>query len=221
MTYSRFVRWLKIGLPLVALAILSAVFLLPKEKGFDGGLIYSTAALVALGEGMTVDNPRFTGATKQGEPFVVSADNAVPDGPDPTLIVLAAPRASFDQAERSVSLAAREGKLRPKDQILQLSGHVRLETTDGYVVETNWVEADIRAGAVRAPGKVRAMGPGGAIEAGSFRAERPGGVSAEAGAANGLSQGDRFWFENGVKVTYAPRAGAPEGDAPRNTGADQ
>lgn len=211
MTYSRFVRWLKIGLPLIALAILSAVFLLPKDRGFDAGLIYSTADLVALGEGMTVSNPRFTGATKAGEPFVVAADNAVPDGPDPEQIVLARPRASIDQKDRSIVLTAREGELRPKDQRLELSGDVRVETTDGFTVRTNWVEADVRRGEIRAPGAVTAKGPQGEIRAGSFRAERADSNEEESPAANqGLPSTSRFWFENGVKVTYAP---APRGAA--------
>lgn len=211
MTYSRFVRWLKIGLPLIALAILSAVFLLPRERSFDGGLIYSTADLIALGEGMNVDNPRFSGSTEKGEPFVVSADSAVPDGPDPEQIVLHAPRAALDLADRSLTLTAEGGELSPKTHRLELSGAVRLVTTDGYVVETAWVEADVRKGALRAPGRIRAEGPRGSIEAGSFRAERSTGGGGEGDAApGGLSKGDRFWFENGVKVTYAP---APAGGA--------
>lgn len=222
MTYSRFVRWLKLGLPLIALAILSAVFLLPKDRGFDSGLIYSTADLIALGEGMTVDNPRFTGATQAGEPFVVAADNAVPDGPDPTQIVLARPRASLDQADRSIVLTAREGELRPKAHLLELSGDVRLDTTDGWQVRANWVEADVKRGIVRAPGKVRAEGPQGAIEAGSFRAERGGADAEGAPAANqGLSSEARFWFENGVKVTYAPRPRGEAEDASEETGAKE
>ncbi|MGG7566856.1 LPS export ABC transporter periplasmic protein LptC [Rhodovulum sp. DZ06] len=222
MTYSRFVRWLKLGLPLIALAILSAVFLLPKDRAFDGGLIYSTADLIALGEGMNVDNPRFTGTTEAGEPFVVAADNAVPDGPNPSQIVLARPRASIDQDDRSISLTAREGELRPKAHLLELSGDVRLDTTDGWQVRTNWVEADIKRGIVRAPGKVRAEGPQGAIEAGSFRAEQGGTGDLGAPAANqGLSSDARFWFENGVKVTYAPRPRGEAAGASETRGAEE
>ncbi|MFT6773807.1 MAG: lipopolysaccharide export system protein LptC [Paracoccaceae bacterium] len=222
MNYSRAVRWLKIGLPLLALGLLSAVFLLPRDTGFDGGLIYSTADLLKLGEGLTVSNPRFTGTTEKGEPFVVSAVAAIPDGPDPTLVTLDAPRAEIDQSGRSITLTSAAGSLRPKDNTLALTGGVTLVTSDGYRVTTDRIEANIKDGAMRAPGPVRAVGPQGAIEAGSFRAERApktkpdagsltDGQPAEPPAATGaLSVGDRIWFENRVKVTYAP--------APRRTG---
>jgi lipopolysaccharide export system protein LptC len=233
MTYSRAVRWLKIGLPLLALLLLSAVFLLPRDKGFDVGLIYSTADLLALGEGLTVSNPRFTGSTEAGEPFIVTAVAAVPDGPDPSLVTLEAPRAEIEQAGRLITLTAATGVLRPKESRLALSGGVMLVTSDGYRVSTDRIEADIKAGALTAPGPVRARGPQGAIEAGSFRAERglrpdPGaGLDAgpdadpsadpSAPAASGaLPAGDRIWFENRVKVTYAPvprLAGGVDGGA--------
>lgn len=210
MNYSKAVRWLKIGLPLLALGLLSAVFLLPRDHGFDGGLIYSTADLLALGEGLTVSNPRFTGTTEEGEPFVVSATTATPDGPDPEEVVLASPEATIDQDARSVVLTATTGTLLPKKSLLTLSGAVTLVTSDGYEVTTAHVNANIKTGTLDAPGPVHAVGPQGAIEAGSFRAERA--PRADAGAApaatTGLPVGDRIWFENRVKVTYAP---APRG----------
>jgi lipopolysaccharide export system protein LptC len=213
MTYSKFVRWFKIGLPLLALGLLSAVFLLPRDNGFDGGLIYSTADLLALGEGLTVSNPRFTGTTEEGEPFVVSAVTATPDGPDPKEVVLASPEAKVDLDGRSVVLTAATGTLLPKESRLSLSGGVTLITSDGYKVTTDAVDANIKSGALDAPGAVRAVGPQGAIEAGSFRAERAPKVKAGAtpAATKDLSVGDRIWFENRVKVTYAP---APEAAMP-------
>ena len=56
--YSRAVRWLKIGLPLLALALLSTIFLVPREVSFEGGLVYTSADLLALGEGLAVTRPR-------------------------------------------------------------------------------------------------------------------------------------------------------------------
>lgn len=209
MTYSKIVRWLKIGLPLLALGLLSAVFLLPRDHGFDGGLIYSTADLLALGEGLTVSNPRFTGTTEEGEPFVVSATSATPDGPDPEKVVLASPEATVDQDARSVVLTAVTGTLLPKESRLMLSGDVMLVTSDGYKVTTGYVDANIKTGALDAPGPVRAVGPQGAIEAGSFRAVRA--DRAAPAATTGLPVGDRIWFENRVKVTYAPAPRGPGG----------
>ena len=201
--YSVVVRWLKIGLPILALALLSALFLWPRETGFKGGLSYSTTDLIALGEGMTVSNPRFTGATEAGEPFEVRADSATPDGPDPTEVALDAVSARISQNDgREVALTAAEGALRPKDNTISLQGQVEIATSDGYVVETERVEADMRARTLVAPGEVRAEGPRGSIRAGSFRAARIGADDPE-----GRAPGDYFWFEDRVRVTYAPADG--------------
>ncbi|MEC9432264.1 MAG: LPS export ABC transporter periplasmic protein LptC [Pseudomonadota bacterium] len=218
--YSRLVRWLKIGLPLLALALLSSLFLIPQDKVFEGGLVYSTADLISLGEGLQVTNPRIEGATAAGEPFVVEADSATPDGPDPSLVELARVRGAFEQgageAAREIRLTAETGRLRPREQALSLSGAVRLETSDGYVVTTDRVSADLRAGRAEAPGPVRAEGPQGSIEAGSFRAERgphgagaAGGDGADPAAAaeaklGAPRPGDYLWFENGVRVVWKP-----------------
>jgi lipopolysaccharide export system protein LptC len=208
--YSRLVRGLKIGLPLLALALLSAIFLLPREHEFEGGLVYSDADLLKLGEGLSVTSPRIEGATAEGEPFVVEAKRATPDGPDPSQVDLEQVRAAVDRPERRITLQAARGSLRPRDQTLSLQGEVRLETSDGYRVETDAISADLENGEARAPGPVRAEGPQGVIEAGAFRARR---VEAEAGAAEdaelgGLPPGDYLWFEDGVRVRWTPEAAA-------------
>jgi lipopolysaccharide export system protein LptC len=204
--YSRVVRGLKVGLPLLALALLSAIFLLPREQAFDGGLVYTDADLLALGEGLAVENPRIEGATTDGEPFVVEADRAVPDSPDPAQVDLEDVRATFAQDGRRIRLSARAGTLRPRDQTLALEGDVRLETSDGYRVETEAIRADLAAGSAVSPGRVLAEGPQGSIEAGAFRARRvrelPEGEAPE--ALDGLSPGDYLWFEKGVRVRWRP-----------------
>jgi len=207
--YSRLVRRLKIGLPLLALALLSAIFLLPGRNDLDLGLVYSSADLIKLGEGLSVSRPRIEGSTAQGEPFVVEAEMATPDGPDPTLVELDAVRAAFTQAEgRRIDIAAAHGALKPKAQALALDGSVTLTTSDGYEVTTERVEADLKSGAAVAPGPVSAKGPAGSIDSGSFRARRiEAGRETEGSETLGdLPPGDYLWFENGVRVTWKPTA---------------
>ncbi|MEM6439323.1 MAG: LPS export ABC transporter periplasmic protein LptC [Pseudomonadota bacterium] len=204
--YSRFVRRLKIGLPLLALALMSALFLIPRETRFDGGLVYTSADLLALGEGLAVTSPSIAGATEAGEPFVVEAERAVPDGPDPSQVELEDVRGAFEQAEgREITLAASTGVLRPKDQTLALSGDVRLDTSDGYAVRTQSVEADLNAGSVMAPGPVSAIGPAGSIEAGRFHARRIEEGDAAAPELGETAPGDYLWFEGGVTVRWVPQ----------------
>ncbi|MDF2233437.1 LPS export ABC transporter periplasmic protein LptC [Albimonas sp. CAU 1670] len=205
--YSRLVRRLKIGLPLLALALLSAIFLLPGRDDLDLGLIYSSADLIQLGEGLSVSNPRIEGSTAQGEPFVVEAERATPDGPDPKLVELDAVRAAFTQAEgRRITVAAAHGSLRPKDQLLALDGAVTMTTSDGYEVTTDRIEANLKAGEASAPGPVSARGPAGSIESGSFRARRVEAGEPGSDTLGDAEPGDYLWFENGVRVTWTPAA---------------
>ncbi|MEM1314739.1 MAG: LPS export ABC transporter periplasmic protein LptC [Pseudomonadota bacterium] len=208
--YTRVVRLLKIGLPLVALALMSALFLIPRETRFEGGLVYTSADLLALGEGLAVTSPSIAGATEAGEPFVVEAERAVPDGPDPTRVDLEIVLGAYQQAEgREITVAARTGVLRPKDQTLSLEGDVRLDTSDGYAVRMDVVEADLRAGSIVSSGPVSARGPAGSIEAGSFRARRIDAPDADAAAVElgDASPGDYLWFEDGVTVRWVPQDG--------------
>jgi lipopolysaccharide export system protein LptC len=201
------VRGLKIALPLLALALLSSIFLWPRETRFEGGLVYTSADLVALGEGLAVTRPRIAGATEAGEPFVVTAERATPDGPDPETVELDDVRAEFMQGEgREIVLAAASGALRPKAETLSLSGDVALDTSDGYRVRTDRVEADLGAGELVAPGPVTAEGPRGSITAGSFRARRVAapGTGGEEAPLGALPPGDYLWFEGGVRVTWTP-----------------
>lgn len=212
--YSRAVRGLKIALPLIALALLSAIFLLPGRNDLDLGLVYSTADLVKLGEGLSVSRPRIEGSTARGEPFVVEADMATPDGPDPKLIGLDGVRAAFTQAEgREIRVESGDGELRPKAQTLALGGGVVMTTSDGYRVTTDRVEADLKKGEAVAPGPVKAAGPAGSIESGSFRALRVEApkdgntaASTEGSALGAVPPGDYLWFENGVRVIWTPGA---------------
>lgn len=204
--YTRLVRGLKIALPLLALALLSSLFLLPRETRFDGGMIADSADLLALAQGLEVTRPRISGATAAGEPFSVTAARAVPDAPDPEEVRLDTLRAEVVQAEgRTVRLAAAEGALRPKARTLSLSGGVAVDTSDGWRVRTARVEADLAAGTLTAPGPVRAEGPSGAIEAGRLVARRAEGAATDDGDALGAGGlGDYLRFDGGVRVRWTP-----------------
>ena len=196
--YSSLVRWLKIGLPLAALALLAAIFLIPRDGAFRGEPLPQEMEIALINEGLTVTNPSFRGATSAGEPFRVDAARAIPDKPDPELVRLETISARIDMLDgRRVELLSDHGSLAPKTQRLTLSGGVRVTTSDGYVVTTESAEADVKAGTLRAPGRVEATGPQGGVTAGSFRAERP---------ADGEGP-EILWFENRVKVVFRPSQG--------------
>lgn len=196
--YSRLVALMKVALPLGAVALIAAIFLSARDRG-DLTDIFTPEELARLGAGLRLDNPRFAGVTDKGEPFVVRADWALPDSAMPRVIELEEPRGEIDLNDgRTVRVRAETGLLDRAAETATLRGSVRLETSDGYLIETGHVGVDLEERTARAPGTVTASGPRGTVEAGSMRARSgPGGI------ADG-----QIWFENGVRLVFIPREAA-------------
>ncbi|MEO1000280.1 MAG: LPS export ABC transporter periplasmic protein LptC [Pseudomonadota bacterium] len=206
--YSRFVRMLRIGLPLVALALLSTLFLFERDDTI-GGIVFSRADLAALGAGMRLTEPRIAGMTEKGEPFLVTADWALPDGPDPDEITLQGIEAEIDMADgRKVRLTSDRALLLRRDETLTLFDNIRMTSSDGYVVTTERATAHMATGRIEVTSPVLARGPLGQISADRFRAER----APEEGDGAGGTAGDKVWFEGRVRLIYLP-GGDAEGSA--------
>lgn len=196
--YSRLVALMKVALPIGALALIAAIFLSARDHG-DLTDIFTPEELAQLGAGLRLDNPRFAGVTDKGEPFVVRADWALPDSAMPRVIELEAPVGEIELNDgRTVSVEAATGLLDRVAETASLRGGVRLESSDGYLIETDRIRVDLGARTARAPGAVSVSGPRGSIEASSMRARS---------GPGGIAEG-QIWFENGVSLVFIPREAA-------------
>ncbi|MEL6582473.1 MAG: hypothetical protein AAFQ36_01455 [Pseudomonadota bacterium] len=74
--YSRIVRFLRISLPLLAILLMSTIFLVGNDPEMDE--FSEVFADIAEGELMRqgVEGPRFSGLNREGEPFVIRALSA-------------------------------------------------------------------------------------------------------------------------------------------------
>lgn len=195
--YSRTVAWMKVLLPLGAVAVIAALFLSAQKKG-DLADIFTAEELITLGAGLRLDNPRFAGVTEQGEPFAIRADWALPDSAMPRLIDLERPKGEIEMKDgRTIAVSADSGRMRREQKILVLEGGVVLDTSDGYRVETELIEIDLAANTANGPGPVTGTGPLGEIQAGSFRAS----------AGKGGERNGQIWFENRVRLVFIPDTG--------------
>ncbi len=187
---SGIVRFLKVALPLAALGLVAALFLASRSDLGRGVSVSSIDFDVT--EGLRLSEPRFTGATNDGKPFVVTAEWALPDGPYPDRVGLGPMRGEIEMdAERRVTLTAQGGELRPKLNTMRLDGGVAVETTDGYRMTATGADIDMKAQTLAAEGPVAVSGPAGEIDAGSMRAER-------------RDESHTIWFENRVRVRIDP-----------------
>ncbi len=201
--YSRGVAWMKVVLPLGAVAVMSALFLSAQKTG-DLTEIFTAEELVTLGAGLRLDNPRFAGVTERGEPFAIRADWALPDSAMPRLIDLERPEGEIEMSDgRTIAAKATSGRMHREKKILVLEGGVVLDTSDGYHIETDLIEFDLDAKTANAPGPMSGTGPRGQIDAGSFRA-----AAGEDGGG-----GRKIWFENRVRLVFIPGKGSAKGPA--------
>jgi lipopolysaccharide export system protein LptC len=190
---SRMVRQLKIVLAIAAILLVGTIFMFGRERAvvFDAE---QAANLALLGAGLKLDNPRFSGVTEDGDPFVVTADWALPDGATPDRVDLEMPVGELHLPdERVVTVRAAAGELFRSDDRLNLMGDVIFETSDGFRARMPRIELDLASKVAVAPARLRATSPRGSIEADRMRMVR--------GAEPGSST---VRFEGDVRVNWQP-----------------
>ena len=202
---SRIVAILKVGLPLVALGMLSALFLIQTDDGVRGGaVIFSEGDLEALGSGLRVSNPTLTGTTEGNDRFRFTADLVIPDAAPPTRASMTALSGEMELRDGlTIALTAAGGELEIATQRLALDGSVRIATSDGYQMQSEAMMLDLGAGVLEARQAVETEGPLGRIDSGSLRI-----------APRGPDHSDSaqlISFGNGVRLIYHPPAKPIEG----------
>ncbi len=184
------VRFLKLALPLAALALIVAVFVAPRD---DLSLDFADFDF-DFRDGLRLEQPRFSGADAAGRPFRVTAEWALPDAPDPERIELGPVDGEMlADDDRRIRLRADGGVIEPKARRLTLAGEVTVETEDGWTLSAPSARADLRDETVVAEGPVTGSGPSGALEAGAMRAAREDGR-------------DYIRFDGGVRLRIDPGA---------------
>jgi lipopolysaccharide export system protein LptC len=200
--YSRVVAVLKVGLPLIAAAMLAGLFLISDDGRQGGELVFSPADLAALGAGMRVTRPVFSGVTEGMDRFRFTAEEVTPDAAPPTRATITALSGHIDFADgRGVDLRADGGAIDLEDQRLTLEGAVQAATADGYAFTADRVEIDLRGGGLVATGRVAGDGPMGRIDAARLTVAD----------GEGPAETRRFLFERDVRLVYHPAAGPGPG----------
>lgn len=206
--YSRFVAILKVGLPLIAVAMLAGLFLNSEARRGGGELVFSPADLALLGEGMRVTGPVFSGVTDAQDRFRFTADAVTPDAAPPTRAGIETLTGVIDFANgQKMDISARGGEIEIESRKMTLRGAVRVETSDGYVFSADVARLDFAAGDLSAEGAVSGDGPIGRIDAGRLTVSPPSGERADR----------TFLFQDNVRVVYDPPAVPAPAPAPAPT----
>jgi lipopolysaccharide export system protein LptC len=190
--HSRLIAWAKIVLPLLALGLLSTIFLLSDRREPMETVPFAEA----LQDGETtregISGPQYAGKTTRGDLLTMSATRARPQ-PDGSILAedLTAAMRLIDGGE--ILLDALSATLPEDSQTARLQGGVRIRSSAGYVLDTEALTTALDRIEAESLGPVSGAGPLGTLEAGRMRITAPGG--------DGSVQ---LLFTEGVKLVYQP-----------------
>lgn len=191
--HSQLVGWAKIILPLCALALLSTLFLFARSANTPDEAALAQAAEIAREQRVTA--PQFSGVTENGDIIVISAKSAQPDSVRADTVQVDDMRLRLDATDGEfVEVTATRGEVDGRAGVASFLGLARLETSNGYVMETNGLIAELDTGRVISDGVLEIRAPFGTLTAGQVTFQNP-----------PESAGLQILFTNGVRLLYTPQ----------------
>lgn len=196
-TYSRIVAWLKVLLPVLALVLLSTMFLISRTIDPTRAIPIAGKNFAELVRDQRISEPKFSGVTEDGAAFTFTAESARPDPSGLDRFTADNAAAQIDTPDGgSIDILASEALFDGKANTITLTGGVLAITSTQYTIRTDGLTAAIDATSVVTSGDVFVEGPLGQFVAGSAVMERQGG-----------EEGPYLLvFKDGVDLIYEPKA---------------
>jgi len=193
-TYSRVVAWVKVILPLLALALLSTLFLFSRTPDPNRAIPFAEVDVEELAREQSLGNPRFASTMSDGREVIFTAHRVVPRLTNPNVLDATTIEARIDlNADSVLLIVAGNGLFDLRGEAADLSGAVQMTTSTGFRLNTDTLHFDMGASSADAPGEVEITGPGLTLTAGSMR------ISTVDGS-------DVVHFNDGVRVLYDPES---------------
>ncbi len=198
--YSRFVTWAKITLPLMALTLVSSLFLFSRSNEQGETLRFSDGELRELTRNEGILQPRLAGVTASGIAIELSADSADQGVETDNSTALRGLSAHFKftdglKIDAVAGLALVDGL----DLNVKLSENVELAGSNGYRATSSGLVFALDRLDIRSTGSVSAEFPQGILQAGHMQIKE---VQSEDPQKSGLYV---VVFNEGVKMVYTPK----------------
>lgn len=192
-THTRVVTWLKIALPLLALAILSTLFLVAESVNPDKAIPYADVDVEKILREQGITKPSFGGVTADGVAVALTADAVRPGQDNRERLTGTELSATLDLPRGTqIKIDSPEGIIDAATRQAILQGGARLESSDGLVVETDRIVTALDEAKAVSDGAITATGPAGDLRAGRME----------------LSKGETGYllvFKDGVRLIYQPQ----------------
>lgn len=190
--HRRRVAWLKVALPVAAAGCIAAIFV---SLVFNGRP--TSDARPGTAPAIEMEAPVLSGFSQTGKAYELKADRSVQTREG--IIELTGIQGHMELDDGTVALTARSGRVQQETQHASVEGGVVVTLSNGYRLETERADADLKAGVVTGNTKVKVDGPMGTSEAEGFRIEK---------------SVKRVTFTGGVTSVINPAAAKEDGKTP-------
>ncbi len=194
--WSRIVFWLKITLPLAALALLSTLFLLSRSVDPRSGIPFTQVEIAERISGQQMTALIYSGVSAEGHQVGLTADSARPDPVTSSRMLTQNPVAVVNLTDGSqVTVQAADGTVDEAADLLTLTGAARLTSSLGYVVDSAALTAAMTRLAINSPGPITGSGPPGRFSAGTMALD-----------SDPVTGQATLLFTGGVHLVYDPQS---------------
>ncbi|PIE15841.1 MAG: LPS export ABC transporter periplasmic protein LptC [Rhodobacterales bacterium] len=194
-SYSRFVAWAKVVLPVAALGVLSTLFLFSRSIDPADSIPYAKVDVEELAKEQGIGTPNYAGVTDDGSAISITATSAHPDAQDSRSMIAENLTTIIEDGKGGqLSITATHGQINSARQRLTLKDGVQIATSNGYSIRTSGLTARLDQTLVQTEGEITAEGPLGRLRAGKM----------ELRAQKDTETGHLLVFKDGVKVVYDP-----------------
>ncbi|GJL85590.1 MAG: hypothetical protein DHS20C02_13650 [Micavibrio sp.] len=175
-SYSKFVRWMRLILPLTALIIVAVLFTWTRmEEEIAIPVQQQATTEKDIGKNELV-NPRFESTDENKQPYTITAQRALQGEEDEKLVILERPVADMLlNSGNWIAVEADKGAYHQETQKLLLEGHVKLFHDEGYQMETAKLHVDVEQSLAWSDDDVYGQGPAGTLEAKGLKANNENG----------------------------------------------
>lgn len=193
--YSRIVLWLKVALPLLALAILSTLFFVAETLDPEAAIPYAEIDVARILREQGITEPSFGGVTSSGVAISLSAQSIRPANGQPDWFDGQSLSAAFDLPSGTrINISSPTGLIDTSRNEAILQGGAVLESSIGYKIQAPDITASMEEARILALNTVTADGPAGMLTAGEMELVR----------SNSADPSYLLVFKGGVRLLYTP-----------------
>ena len=193
-TYSRVMAWLKVILPLIALCLLSTLFLFSRARTPATSIPFIDLELQARISEQQITAPYFVGTTENGLSMTLRAESAHPKTDNLSQLIINNMMAEVRAKDETlIIMFAQRGIFDAKANMAQLEGGVSVTSSNGYSLETDALQSSLDRVHIESAADVRGGGPIGSFSAGKMIL-----------TSDKEDKTLHLLFTNGVSLTYDP-----------------